>query len=234
MLKNTVVQNQIAIQTLHAAPKSDKNLQLMLITYLSKMAGLTLHTTGDSKTALSFLTLAKQYANEWQETAILHALQQDIASLQAVSVVDTEALILKITKVRQQINNLTIIPTHAEIKPAKQPPRFFSNVLQALKDLVIVRKRQVEPILPSDQLATLRLILQAKLLQAEFAIIQKQEQLYQDCLVQTIDLINRYFVLNSSVTNTILQTLQELQQVKLQPKFPILTSLQHSLKTSRS
>ena len=168
------------------------------------------------------------------ETAILHALQQDIASLQAVSVVDTEALILKITKVRQQINNLTIIPTHAEIKPAKQPPRFFSNVLQALKDLVIVRKRQVEPILPSDQLATLRLILQAKLLQAEFAIIQKQEQLYQDCLVQTIDLINRYFVLNSSVTNTILQTLQELQQVKLQPKFPILTSLQHSLKTSRS
>ena len=232
ILKSDIVQNQIAIQALHTAPKSDKNLQLMLIAYLIKMADLTLHTTGESKTALSFLIMAKQYANAWQATAILHALQQDIANLQAVPMVDVEALIMKITKLRQQINTLTIIPPQPVIaKPAKQSSDFLPNVLQALKDIVVVRKRQVEPILPSEQVTTLRLILQAKLLQAEFAIMQKQEQLFQDCLAQAIDLINRYFVLNSSVTSAILQALQELQQVKLQPKFPALTSLQHTQNT---
>lgn len=239
-LEDKISQNQLAIQELQntiqkqGADKTSR-WKSIAIEYLIRMADLTLHTTGDVKTALTFLLTAKKYTNDFPAPALLHALNKDIASLQAVPVVDVEALVLKIDMVSQQVNALPVVPLptvavaatiqeKAEIKQhANKLKLFFISAVQALKDIVIIRHRNVDPILPPEQVTILRLNIQAKLLQAEFAVMQKQNKLYQACLSQVIAWINQHFTLSDNITTSVLHTLQELQQVNLQPKLPVLT-----------
>lgn len=226
-----VLQNDV--QKINAA--KDKNWQPIIIEHLVRMADLTLNTTGEVKLTLSFLTRAEQYASAPELSVINHALNKDIAALQVVPVVDAEELTLKLESLNQKIGVMPLVaqefvgPAAATAKPeaisyAKNLwGRIFASSVTALKNIVTIRRQTVEPLLSSEQEALLRLDLQTKLLQAQLAVVHRQNKLYQSCLVQVTTLINRYFVANNIVKSDILPVLQELQQVDLQPKLPTLT-----------
>lgn len=239
-LQNDLSQQQALIQNLQNQNEVQKqdyakttSWKPIAIEHLVRMADLTLNTNGDVKTALAFLVAAKKYTDDIEDSTINHALNKDIASLQAVSIVDPEELALTIDMISQQINTLSIIPSQAAIAPTTPQPtesqpvqllnRLFASVVKALKDIVIIRHQATEPILPQEQATILRFNIQAKLLQAELAVMQRQNKLYQACLTQAIDLITKHFVSNNTATANVLHILQELQQTNLQPDLPTLT-----------
>jgi len=238
-LQNSLIQKQSIIQELQGEIQKREVVQPVvtwqpiIIEHFVRMADLTLHTTKDVKTALAFLLAAKEYANTPETVVIGHALSKDIANLQAVPAIDIESLLLKIDVVEKQINALPITPFQAVIPP--QTPttavgeatclvkRVFASVMHALKGVVLIRHRSVEPILPPEQMIILRFNIQAKLLEAKLAVMQKQNKLYQTYLTQVADLIAKYFVLNNVATTNVLHLVQELQRVNLQPELPALT-----------
>lgn len=240
-LQNNLSQKQALIQNLQNQNEAQKqdyvkatSWKPIAIEHLVRMADLALNTNGDVKTALAFLMAAKKYTGNIEDSAIDHALNKDIASLQAVLIVDPEELVLTIDMISQQIDTLSIIPSQAataptapwptESQPAQLLQRLFTNVVKALKGIVIIRHQATEPILPPEQVTILRFNIQAKLLQAQLAVIQRQNKLYQACLAQTIDLITKHFVDNNTATTNVLQILQKLQQTNLQPDLPTLTA----------
>jgi uncharacterized protein HemX len=248
-LQDSLTQKQVIIQELQnemqkqevAKAKAKVQAQAMdwkpiAVGHLVRMADLTLNTTGDVKTALSFLVAAKKYTTDPETLAINRALNKDIIRLQAVPKVNVEDIVFKIDTISEKISALAITPTHLTVLPGvpkkvgKQQPkpvlkRFLISAVQALKDIVIIRHQDIEPILPPEQTITLRFNVQAKLLQAELAVMQRQDKLYQAYLAQVVGLINKYFVLNSATTNSVLRMLEGLQQINLQPKLPELESL---------
>ncbi len=208
----------------------------MVIEHLVHLAVLTLNTTRDTTLALTFLAEAKQYASNHELSAINYALNRDIASLQIVPVVDATDLILKIEAINQKISSLPIV-TSRFISPPKAEAvaedelriktlwqRFFNSTIKALKDIVIIRHKEVDLLLSPEQEAVLRLEIKAKLLQAELAVMQRKNKIYQDCLVKTLDLCNRYFAASTNdVANFLVPSLQELQRVNLEPTIPLPT-----------
>ena len=205
------------------------SLDKISIEHLIMTADLALSTTGDVNTAMEYLLAAKKYIN-------LPALDSDIAKLQAVPIVNIEELVLKIDTIRQQIDTLSMIPSKVVIMPTPEyaytTKRFFSSIIGALKNIVIIRHQTIEPILPSEQLIVLRFNISAKLLQAELAASQKQNKLYHVCLAQAIDLISKYFVLSDGVAVNVLNSLQELQKINLWPNLPSLTESLEAIKLS--
>lgn len=240
-LQNKLTQEQVAIQSLqdqNAAQKREyaktTSWKQIAIEHLIRMADLTLNTSRDVKTALAFLLEAKKYTSEAEELAISHALNKDIASLQAVPVADIEELVLKIDTISQQVDTLPVISpqitpastasTTPEAQPTQMFNRLLTSIVKALKNIVIIRHHAIEPILPPQQITILRLNIQAKLLQAELAAMQRQNNLYQACLTQVIDLITKHFACNNTPSTAgVLQALQELQRINLQPELPTLT-----------
>lgn len=212
-------------------PSKNSNWKIITIEQLVRMADLSLTTTKDTKTALSYLLTAKKYTKD-SDTTMQHALNKDIANLQAVPIINQEEILLKIETLNQQINSLsarpaaTTEPTPTTAQPQQTTNKIknaLENILQGLKDIVIIRHQTTEPLLPPEQITILRLMIQTKLLQTELAVMQKQNELYQQCLEQTITLISNYSVPNDPTTTNILKTLKELQQVDLQPTLPSLT-----------
>ena len=66
--------------------------------------------------------------------------------------------------------------------------------------------------LPSPaQMATIRLNIQSKFLQAEWAALHQQNKIYRESLDHVVSWIARYFKLNTQATTEMLQQLKKLQ-----------------------
>ncbi|MBU0744711.1 MAG: uroporphyrinogen-III C-methyltransferase [Gammaproteobacteria bacterium] len=210
-----------------------KSWKPTIIEHLLQMADLTLNTTGDVKLAISYLQTAKQYANTQELSAIKHSLNKDIASLQGVPAVNDSELVLKIDAVSQKINALPIVSQQFTVLQKKSDEeetpvttlwqRFFSSTTKALKDILVIRHHNIEPLVSPEQETILRLSVQTKLLQAEWAVMHRQNNLYHSCLEETMSLIAKYFAASDVANTDIFVVLKELQGVDLQPKLPFLS-----------
>jgi len=230
-MQNVVQGLQSEIQKSNLA--RSRNWNPIVIEHLIRIADLTLNTTGETKLAISFLSAAKQYASSPELSAINHALNKDIASLQVVPAVDSSELILKIEALNQKVDALPIMAQQLDnLQKTKSEEdssaknlwkKFFASAVKSLKDIVVIRRQIVEPLLLPEQETILRLSIQNKLSQAEYAVMQRQNKLYQSCLEQVVSLITRHFIASSAVTTDVLSGLKELRQIDLQPKLPLLT-----------
>lgn len=221
---------------LQPAPIAEKNLdtELTEITLLVKMANITLTTSGDVATTLEFLQAAKKQISSAKYLAISYAISKDIATLQATPTVDVVNVIARLDAINQQILNLPIIPQMQPVTTIlSNPPqtisapiwqRFSTAVLNTLKELVIIRHNTVQPLPLPEQMLTVRLNIQAKILQAEWAALHKNKQMYQACLAQASDWIQHYFALDVQLTKTVINTINDLQKVEVQPQLPTLNA----------
>lgn len=234
-LQDTMQNLQDEIQKMHDVKTS--GWKPHIIEHLIRMADITLHTTGNPKLAVDFLSAAKQYASDQALSAINYALNKDIASLQNVAMVDPEVLILKIEELQQKISlssmtqqQLQKAPSMPSIKESEEHAstaknlweNFFTNALNALKSIVVIHHHTTEPLLWPEQATILQSHIQTKLLQTELAVIHRQNKLYQSYLAEVTKMVSRYFAANPEAIANILPAIQELQQVDLQPKLPPL------------
>ena len=240
-LKRTSDQLQDALQDLQVEVQKsnlaeNQTWEPIIIEHLVRMADLTLNTNGDVKEALLFLLAARDYAKGPGFLAINHALNKDIASLQVVPAVDLTRLVLKIEALSKKIGGLPMVTkrfTSSEKNGSEEAEksaaknlwlRFLVSTKGALKGVLEVRRRNVEPLLSPDQEAILRLNVQTKLSLAQLAIMERQDELYKSCLEETEKLIDRYFSFNNEAVSNIVSYMQNLKKVNLHPKLPTLTN----------
>lgn len=166
------------------------------------------------------------------------ALAVDIANLQSVPVVDVTGFYLRLSALNGKIDELPLInkPT---ISPAQNPaevnapnPSWWQRGLKAswesLRQIVVIRYNETGklPLIPPDQQAYFYQNLHAVLLQAMWALLHGQNDIFRTSLGQASSWINEYAVPNSSITQAMLTDLSQLEKTDIHPAVPKITTLE--------
>jgi uroporphyrin-3 C-methyltransferase len=234
-----IATTQSAVQSL-TQPQEKRARALSEAEYLVKLAGLDLDFEGNIPLAIHLLKTADQQLADLNDPTlnnVRQALLEDITSLEGAPTLDLSGLILKINAISQEVNQLPLIAQ--TIKPTAKTPatstesvaqqamwrRGLDSVGSAFKDMVIVRRidRPVEPLLLPEQRTYLLLNIQLKLSQAQWAVLHQQPEIYRQNLQQARVWIQQYFVQNSSMTQNVIDGLNDLEKINVKPTLPDLT-----------
>jgi uroporphyrin-3 C-methyltransferase len=93
---------------------------------------------------------------------------------------------------------------------------------QALQKIVVVRYHEsgALPFMTPDQQLFLYQNVHAMISQSMWALLHGQTIIYQKSLQQTINWVKEYFLLDSPVTQAVLNELNELQKIDIHPATP--------------
>ncbi len=212
--------------------------QLHEVTYLLKIAHSYLNLTPNPKTALVILEKANTTLatlNLPQALKLRQAITNIVTELQALPTIDKADILMKLNAISQELKALPLIsPTATDFSqqdsPAQNTPsstwkNYWHKTLSALEKLVVIRHhdKNVEPLISPKQQAFLNENIQLKLSEAGFALLQNDQALFQSSLKSAAKWISEYYVADSSATQSVLNTLTQIQQkVNLQPELPSL------------
>lgn len=205
--------------------------------HLIQAANFILLTDGDSQKALQLLITAKSLVSRnqiWFE--LNNTLAKDIAALQNSAKVNTADRVLELENINKmlsvlpQINLANTYKTPVvSVQQKKELPSKASKVepsnwheifmqigtssAQALKNLVIIRdnSQPISRLLSNEELNNVRIIMQVKIMQAEWALIHKQPTLYEYCLHDIESMLNKYYSQEVLMKTNILQLLHKVQ-----------------------
>lgn len=208
-----------------------------------KTANTILLTNGDPKTAIQLLQIAEQDISPYPAYDLLkQIIAKDITKLQTYAKFNDESLLAKLDELNQKITNLPQIitlpttsqPTKTNTQSNKPSVWYnFGETLQhALQGIVLVQnnKEPTPPLLPMNQLINLRLNIQFKLNQAEWAVMYKKPDIYKLCLDDTETWLRVYFPESVLTDHNILQNLRELRTVSFQATIPTVNDSLMALK----
>jgi uroporphyrin-3 C-methyltransferase len=177
-----------------------------------------------------------QNVNDANMLDLRKSLAANIANLQALPAVDTTKLYLQIAGLQDVLNQLPL-PAEPLSPNAKAAATTVSDPnmpwwqaglnrsWQALRQLVVVRYNgsNTLPLVLPEEKAFLYQNLHAKLDNALWGVLHSNNDVYQISLAQAIAWVKQYFVQTAPATQSVLQGLQELQKVNIQPPTVNLT-----------
>jgi uroporphyrin-III C-methyltransferase len=207
--------------------------------YFVKLANNKVQFENNISEAITLLKLADQEIRDIADSKFQEArkaLAIDIADLQSVPQVDVTGLYLRLSALNGKIDQLPLInqPAAAQsnnlaIKQGTNQPwwqRGLKASWQSLRQLVVVRYNQGGkfPLIPPDQQAYFYQNVHSVILQAMWALLHGQPEIYRNSLNQAIMAIKEYCVSDSSITHSILVELTELEKIDIHPVAPKLTN----------
>ncbi|MDQ8039510.1 MAG: uroporphyrinogen-III C-methyltransferase [Rickettsiella sp.] len=235
-LEKNVTQIQNFIQKKFSSNAS--KIQISNIHQLIQQAQDSLFYLRDVANALSALTLADKQLGELSSLPIesLHnLLMQNITSLKALPQIDLSNALTQLNSLQNQVIQLPLISTTPiptkEATNASNPSTSEKNWMSAIfsslrsfQQLIVIQHldKPIEPLLPQAQQQYLQHNLQLLLQQAQWALLHHQQKIYQTSLQQIKEIIQQYFSTNASSTRTVMQTINELETINLQPNLPDL------------
>ena len=208
--------------------------------YLAQLASYHLYFNHDASTAIALLQAADQRIIALKSTSAIHARQilaTTISTLQALPKIDLAGLLARLNALQTQATQLPLLAPTLN-KPVIEMPSKSSGWRDALlkswehfQQLIVIRRSEVpiKPLLSIQQQAYLQQNLQLLLQQAQWAVLNKQSKIYHHSLAQAAEWINQYFALNAPATTAMLQAINELQKIDLEPNLPNLNSLLNAL-----
>ena len=211
--------------------------------YLIRIASRTLWLEKNTSTVVSLLKDADSQLDELNNPKYLstrQAIRNDIESLQLLPVIDNESLLLSLSAMSQQVNKLPLamvkIPDSSEQQAdftlSENTADWRANLAKTwhkfLADFITVRRvsGNVEPLMSPQHQQNLRENLQLKLQVAQWAVIKRQTQVYQQALADITHWLNDYFDTSEIATQHFLQSIVELNSQIIDADYPSsLTSL---------
>lgn len=207
--------------------------------YLIRLAEFSLTFQSNVPVAVKLLTLADQHIKSLADPSMLplrQALANDITTLNAIPDVDTTGLITKLNALSLEIAQLPVIPSQAistqtadvmqqsMVKQQSLWHKFWANISQSLKNVVIIRRQTaITPLLSPQQQAYLIENVRLQIAQAQWAVLHQQPAIYQQSLIQAIQWLKDYFVQSSNSTQSVISALENLQTVTIKPTVPDLS-----------
>lgn len=218
--------------------------------YLVKLANQRLLLVKDVPTALAALKAADARLAEVADPALLNIrkiLAGDIQKLKNIPGIDVAGLSITLSTLANNIPNLPLrtpdpkthkldeagktTATH-QVKSIKDLP---SAIWQDIKSLIVIRHHQqpVEPLLSPEQHFFLVQNLALLLEQARLALLNGQNEIYQDRLNATAKWVSQFFDPEHNVTRNMLATIKELQKYDIDPALPDISGTFSALQKYR-
>jgi uroporphyrin-3 C-methyltransferase len=215
--------------------------------YLLRLANQRLYMEKDYNGALVILKAADAVLVETKETALFpvrKAIAQEIVQLESVGKVDRTGLFLKLEALINQIEKLdqnlffkdsplleetrpetNALPATVDASEVPQPTNWrnrMSVALERLERYFVIRHRDdpVEPLLAPEQIYYLQQNLRLMLEQAELALLDRNQALYERSLDKAERWIAQYFLTNDAVTRAMINNLATLKTERIDPELP--------------
>lgn len=202
--------------------------------YLVKLANDHLQFSHNVKMALVMLQQADHILEPLQDNSlqdVRKAIKTDIDNLQAAPVVDINSLYLQLAALDSQLDAVPLpgTPLTAENRPAASAAlpanapwwkKGMASSWQALQQIVIVRKYNGSgslPLVMPEEKNFFYQNLHAQMEGIMWAVLHRNAGIYQASLARTIAWMKQYPVQDAPATKNILQKLDELKQVNIQP-----------------
>lgn len=214
------------------ASSAEASVSLLQRVYdLVKFANDLLVMGNNNDEALRLLNIANNLiTNDVKFTALKLALAKDIASLQQIPKIDRGSLLTNLEKLKAKIALLrppsvddSSVAQVFSIETTNYPlwKRILLAAQRSLQNAIKIDKQQTAPFLPPKQLATLLLNLQAEITQAEWAVMNKQDELYKASLCSSINWLNSYFPQSYPAVKEVLQELRGLGGISIPANFNV-------------
>lgn len=210
------------------------------VNYLVQLASYQLTFSNDAAIATALLQTADQRLvalNNVSMQRIRTVLANLLTTLRVVPKVDMAGLLARIHALQLQATQLPLLVPASNVVAKNNFSMRADTTLnwreklkknwENLQKLVVIRHydQPVVPLLPQEQQAYLQQNLQLLLQQAQWAVLQHQEAVYQSSLQQAQKWVVMYFANNAETTQAMLKAIKELQQISVQPKTPDVSNL---------
>lgn len=207
--------------TLHLA-----NLEL-IINHSTDNAILLLQTANDRLTKLSDPTL----------TSVIQSINSELSTLQSLPKIDMGDINSHINHIQDEIDQLSqtteaniTSPSSAQNQTNMTNLPWWKKIIPTihaeLKKFVVIKyhNKPLPALLPASAQTYLQQNIQLLLLQTQVAAMQYNQTIYQNTLQKIKNLLNQYYVQDAPSTKAVLQELNTLQQINLQPNYPDLSA----------
>jgi|GEM_PF-1048838 len=205
--------------------------------YYLELAQVNAHWSGDLQTTTALLQQADDLlaqVHDQRVFAIRQAIAKEIVQLQAIPSIDTAGLLSQLDAAQRGVAALSLknsVPDSATtppVAPANKTPSAWRERLKEsvslLEKLVVIRRHDepIQPLPTPGQEALLRESIRLNLQAAQWAVLQKNDAVYQLSLAQAIKTIKQSFKQQAPNTQALMKQLQDLQQTHLTQKTPVL------------
>lgn len=229
-----------------------KDWLLAEVEYLLRLANQRVLMEQTAQGALQLLRSADKILSETDDVTIYDvrkAVAADIAALEAVPVLDTEGVFLRLGALNAQVGQLQVIPLTEQHKLPELVNQVaneefvsswaddikvaWAKVADKFDQLVVVQHRDepIEPLLSPQQSYYLQQNLHLMLEQAQLSLLQRKPRSYLNSLEKAEGWVGTYFEQDHSNTQALLKALQQLKQVEVAPQMPDISGSLTTLKS---
>lgn len=213
--------------------------------YLVKLAGRKLFLEHDAVSATKLMESADQRIAALNDPSLVplrKSMANDITKLKSVPIIDREGLVLRLTALQQQVDNLplanAILPEAPEQKKQQVSEDIYDwkdNLMTSLKDFsenfITFRTRDgnVIPLLSPEQHFYLKENIKAKLETAIKAVYVEQQDIYQTALTTADKWSSSFFNQDANTVIEFNKTLEMLSKQNVQVDYPVKLETQQIL-----
>lgn len=227
------LQTQLSVEK-KAAKTPHRHWTLNEIRYLVHLAQVNLQYTGEKQTAIALLTAAEQRLNLLNDSRLLvlqKAIAADKKQLIQTKGVDKDRLLTQLNTMGLDIKQLPkrrmpnvkhVTPVTSETdKTASTWREHWHKSLERLQHLIVIRRldKPFQPILADAQLTLLMQQLQLALQEAQWAVLQRDQTLYETSLEKMRAWLEQYY---AGQVDDLVHSLETLQKEKITSSLPTL------------
>lgn len=228
-------QSQALSQLINNSQANQLQADLNQVLHLYRLADFSLQYQRNTSAALSLLQSAKQIMLAQTNSQLLpltQAIANDIVALQSTSTINIADLVLQLSALGQQVNELTFTPIvfqpaaetkqNANNKTETSWLHRFKEALKAgwqqLTRFIIIQNHNapVEPLLTAQQQFLVQENIQLLLTEAQWAVLKGDQTVYQTVLQQVSNQLAKYHLADDSQTQAVIAMVTKLQKTTIQ------------------
>ncbi|WP_404367609.1 uroporphyrinogen-III C-methyltransferase [Marinobacter sp.] len=218
--------------------------------YLLRLANQRLLIEKDFEGSLTLLKTADEVLAETDDIGVYPVRQQlarEIMALKSISGVDRTGLYLQLEAAIETVQKLTdaalsgqgkapepeaIAPLDESESGESKWQRAWQQIKETLSSMVAVRRldEPVQPPMSAEQSAYARLNLQLMLEEAELALLERNQVLYDRALTKATDFLSRWYDTSENRVQALQSTLAELKDRTIDPELPDISKSLELLK----
>jgi len=229
-------------EALQAAPPSQREWKLAEAEYLLRIANHRVLMEQDSVGALTLLQAADQIMAELDDFALHQVrarLADEIIALRQVPRDDLQGIYLRLESIKSQIGNLPLpqpnFLTASSDTPAEQS--VWQTLYDELKKFIRVRSldegEALKPLLAPDEAQYLELNLRLALEQAQLATLKRQQEVFEQSLLNVRRWLVAHTDANDARTKALLESVDELMVLELARPMPEISGSLNELLSIR-
>ncbi|MEW6999060.1 uroporphyrinogen-III C-methyltransferase [Colwelliaceae bacterium BS250] len=226
--------------------RQPNNWQITEAEYLIRMAGRVLWLEKDVKTAIALITDADTRLRDLKDPRLLSIRQlihQDIEQLKLLPTLESDEIILSFMGLAKQIEQLPLasvqLPEEAEIQESNAlssdvndwQANLAKSWYKFKEEFITIRRRtgNVEPLMEPQFQQNLYNNLDLKIQQAQWAVSQRDTQLYKASVTNIQQWLSVYFDMTSIKTQQFNARLSELKVIPVTVEYPQNLASQQAL-----